>query len=84
MAARSGRPTSYDSRHDVLEVAREEAPYREENRASKQLDPEAVRVGAIDSLNVVVDWIEEGKLKDAAELANFVIDDLEDIGGGGP
>ena len=76
--------TWFDPRDDALVIARLEASFREDDRESKRRDPEAVLVGAVASLNVVVDWIEEGKLEDAAELANLVIDDLEDIGGASP
>lgn len=73
---------TYDPRKDVLEVARLTA----NDPPDDPLDVEAIVVGAIQSLDVVVDWIESGTpddLRDAAELCNFAIDDLTDIVGGG-
>ncbi len=87
MAAHSSKPHGYDSRLDALEVAREEAPYRDENRASKQRDPEAVLATGLCSLSVACDWIEAGTPEDLAnalELVGYVMDDIEDLVGGGP
>lgn len=71
-----------DLRRDVLEVARIEAAFRDEDRDGKRGDPIAVLAGIASAINIAVDWLSEGDdatRADACELLNFCLDDIEDL-----